>query len=147
MANFLFPKIFHCNTCLTTFAATCWMSKQRSELRAGVDIVVATPGRFIDHLQQGNSSLSRVSFVVLDEADRMLDMGFEPQIKEVHGTFSTSYISTFLTFSYRSRAIHLSLPPNPFYFLVQPFLMIIYLALFWEIFRIYDTISGDAESS
>lgn len=59
------------------------IAEQRSELRAGVQIVVATPGRFIDHLQQGNSSLSRISFVVLDEADRMLDMGFEPQIREV----------------------------------------------------------------
>ncbi|KAG9149415.1 hypothetical protein Leryth_003357, partial [Lithospermum erythrorhizon] len=59
------------------------ISDQRSELRAGVSIVVATPGRFIDHLQQGNTSLSRVSFIVLDEADRMLDMGFEPQIREV----------------------------------------------------------------
>ncbi|OVA17302.1 Helicase [Macleaya cordata] len=59
------------------------MAEQRSELRAGVNIVVATPGRFIDHLQQGNTSLSRISFVVLDEADRMLDMGFEPQIREV----------------------------------------------------------------
>lgn len=57
---------------------------QRSELKAGVDIVVATPGRFIDHLQQGNTFLSRVSYVVLDEADRMLDMGFEPQIREVY---------------------------------------------------------------
>lgn len=47
-------------------------------------MVVATPGRFIDHLQQGNSSLTRISYVVLDEADRMLDMGFEPQIREVH---------------------------------------------------------------
>lgn len=59
------------------------MARQRSELRAGVDVVVATPGRFIDHLQQGNTSISRISFVVLDEADRMLDMGFEPQIREV----------------------------------------------------------------
>ncbi|XP_061366786.1 ATP-dependent RNA helicase DBP2-like isoform X2 [Gastrolobium bilobum] len=59
------------------------IEKQRSELRAGLEIVVATPGRFIDHLQQGNTSLSRISFVVLDEADRMLDMGFEPQIREV----------------------------------------------------------------
>ncbi|XP_057429149.1 DEAD-box ATP-dependent RNA helicase 20-like isoform X2 [Lotus japonicus] len=59
------------------------IEKQRSELRAGVEIVVATPGRFIDHLQQGNTSLSRISFVVLDEADRMLDMGFEPQIREI----------------------------------------------------------------
>lgn len=47
--------------------------------------MVATPGRFLDHLQQGNTSLSRVSFVILDEADRMLDMGFEPQIREVYG--------------------------------------------------------------
>ncbi|XP_048227048.1 ATP-dependent RNA helicase DBP2 isoform X2 [Ricinus communis] len=59
------------------------IADQRSELRAGVDIMVATPGRFIDHLQQGNTSLSRISFIVLDEADRMLDMGFEPQIREV----------------------------------------------------------------
>eukprot|EP00258_Populus_trichocarpa_P031213 XP_024447232.1 ATP-dependent RNA helicase DBP2 [Populus trichocarpa] len=56
---------------------------QGSELRAGVDVIVATPGRLIDHLQQGNTSLSRISFIVLDEADRMLDMGFEPQIREV----------------------------------------------------------------
>jgi len=59
------------------------MGDQRSDLRAGVEIVVATPGRFIDHLQSGNTDLGRISFVVLDEADRMLDMGFEPQIREV----------------------------------------------------------------
>ncbi|XP_047333372.1 ATP-dependent RNA helicase DBP2-like [Impatiens glandulifera] len=59
------------------------ISDQKSDLRAGVHVVVATPGRFIDHLQQGSTSLSRVSFVVLDEADRMLDMGFEPQIREI----------------------------------------------------------------
>ena len=59
------------------------MGEQRSDLRAGVEIVVATPGRFIDHLQSGNTDLGRISFVVLDEADRMLDMGFEPQIREV----------------------------------------------------------------
>lgn len=59
------------------------ISEQRGDLRAGVEIVVATPGRFIDHLQQRNTALNRVSFVVLDEADRMLDMGFEPQIRDV----------------------------------------------------------------
>ena len=59
------------------------MHEQRSALRGGVQVIVATPGRLIDHLQQGNTNLSRVSFVVLDEADRMLDMGFEPQIREV----------------------------------------------------------------
>ncbi len=57
------------------------MQEQRHELRSGVEIVVATPGRFIDHLQQGNTNLERISFVVLDEADRMLDMGFEPQVR------------------------------------------------------------------
>ncbi|GBG84216.1 hypothetical protein CBR_g38188 [Chara braunii] len=59
------------------------MSVQKDELRAGVQIVVATPGRLIDHLEQCHTSLYRVSYVVLDEADRMLDMGFEPQIRAV----------------------------------------------------------------
>jgi ATP-dependent RNA helicase DDX5/DBP2 len=59
------------------------MQEQRRELIGGVEVVVATPGRFIDHLQQGNTNLGRISYVVLDEADRMLDMGFEPQIREV----------------------------------------------------------------
>ena len=59
--------------------------------------MVATPGRFIDHLQQGNTSLSRISFVVLDEADRMLDKGFEPQIREVYGI--SIHVITFLDFS------------------------------------------------
>lgn len=59
------------------------ISEQRGELRNGVEIVIATPGRFLDHLQQNNTSLNRVSYVVLDEADRMLDMGFEPQIKDI----------------------------------------------------------------
>lgn len=59
------------------------MGEQRGDLRQGVQIVVATPGRFIDHLQQRNTSLGRVAFIVLDEADRMLDMGFEPQISEI----------------------------------------------------------------
>jgi hypothetical protein len=56
------------------------LQEQRHDLRSGVEIVVATPGRFIDHLQQGNTSLERISFIVLDEADRMLDMGFEPHV-------------------------------------------------------------------
>ncbi|KAF6159272.1 hypothetical protein GIB67_032043 [Kingdonia uniflora] len=69
--------------------------KLRSELRAGVNIVVVIPGRFIDHLQQGNTSISRISFVVLDEADRMFDMGFEPQIKEVSILHKTRYTLCF----------------------------------------------------
>jgi len=52
-------------------------------LRKGVDIVIATPGRLIDHMSQNTIDLSRVDFLVLDEADRMLDMGFIHDIKKV----------------------------------------------------------------
>jgi superfamily II DNA/RNA helicase len=54
---------------------------QRKELERGVDLVVATPGRMIDLLQQGDVSVADVSMVVIDEADRMADMGFLPQVE------------------------------------------------------------------
>jgi ATP-dependent RNA helicase RhlE len=56
---------------------------QIAALRSGVELVVATPGRMIDLLQQRAANFSGVQFVVLDEADRMLDMGFLPQIREI----------------------------------------------------------------
>jgi ATP-dependent RNA helicase RhlE len=56
---------------------------QIRDLRAGFDVLVATPGRLIDHLERGTVSLSEVEVLVLDEADRMLDMGFRPQIEEI----------------------------------------------------------------
>jgi ATP-dependent RNA helicase RhlE len=56
---------------------------QISSLRAGVEIVIATPGRLIDLMQQGHVDFSQIEIVVLDEADRMLDMGFLPQIRQV----------------------------------------------------------------
>ncbi|MFH0807452.1 MAG: DEAD/DEAH box helicase [Elusimicrobiota bacterium] len=59
------------------------MGAQISALRAKPRIIIATPGRLLDHLQQRNVTLSEVSLVVLDEADRMLDMGFAPQIDRV----------------------------------------------------------------
>ena len=57
--------------------------KQVQALRRGVDILVATPGRLLDLVQQGHCDLSAVRSVVLDEADRMMDMGFMPDIKRV----------------------------------------------------------------
>jgi ATP-dependent RNA helicase RhlE len=59
------------------------MDPQTQALRAGVEIVVATPGRLLDHLQMKNTSLGQVQIVVLDEADRMLDMGFLPDISRI----------------------------------------------------------------
>ncbi|MFZ2172109.1 MAG: helicase-related protein, partial [Methylococcaceae bacterium] len=56
---------------------------QTRQLRRGCDIVVATPGRLIDHLQQRNINLSNVEILVLDEADRMLDMGFMPDVRQI----------------------------------------------------------------
>ena len=59
------------------------MQPQVNALRRGVDIVVATPGRLLDHCSRGTIDLSRIEILVLDEADRMLDMGFVHDIKRV----------------------------------------------------------------
>src|SRR5215470_7129318 len=56
---------------------------QREALRKGVDVLVATPGRLLDLLHQGACRLDHVRFLVLDEADRMLDMGFLPDVKKI----------------------------------------------------------------
>ena len=56
---------------------------QLRDLERGVEICVATPGRLIDFLEMGKTNLKRCSYLVMDEADRMLDMGFEPQIRKV----------------------------------------------------------------
>ena len=56
---------------------------QRSALRRGVDILVATPGRLLDHMRQGNVNFRNLEVLVIDEADRMLDMGFIPDIRTI----------------------------------------------------------------
>jgi ATP-dependent RNA helicase RhlE len=57
--------------------------KQREDLKNGVDVLVATPGRLLDHMSEGLAKLNKVSFLVLDEADRMLDMGFLPDVRRI----------------------------------------------------------------
>jgi len=57
--------------------------RQRSELRAGTDIVVATPGRLMDFLQEGELKLGGIQILILDEVDRMLDMGFIHDVKRI----------------------------------------------------------------
>ncbi|XP_046738447.1 ATP-dependent RNA helicase p62-like isoform X2 [Diprion similis] len=56
---------------------------QARDLERGVEICIATPGRLIDFLERGTTNLRRCTYLVLDEADRMLDMGFEPQIRKI----------------------------------------------------------------
>lgn len=57
--------------------------KQRDELKRKCDVVVATPGRLLDHMQQGLVDLSALQFLILDEVDRMLDMGFLPDVRRI----------------------------------------------------------------
>merc|ERR1719183_2830497 len=56
---------------------------QLGQIRRGAQVIVATPGRLNDFIQAGQCRLSQCSFLVLDEADRMLDLGFEPQIRTI----------------------------------------------------------------
>ncbi|MGN6668111.1 MAG: DEAD/DEAH box helicase [Trinickia sp.] len=59
------------------------MNPQSAELRRGVEILIATPGRLLDHVQQKTANLGQVQILVLDEADRMLDMGFLPDLQRI----------------------------------------------------------------
>lgn len=68
------------NTCLYGGVSK---SSQIRDLDQGVEICIATPGRLIDLLDMRKTNLKRVTYLVLDEADRMLDMGFEPQIRKI----------------------------------------------------------------
>ena len=59
------------------------MGPQERALKAGVDIIVATPGRLMDHMRQQNADLTGIELLVLDEADRMMDMGFWPDVRRI----------------------------------------------------------------
>jgi ATP-dependent RNA helicase RhlE len=59
------------------------MGPQEQAIRKGVDVIIATPGRLLDHFGQGNAPLAGIQYLVFDEADRMLDMGFIPDIRRI----------------------------------------------------------------
>lgn len=63
----------------------------------GVEICIATPGRLIDFLEAGKTNLRRCTYLVLDEADRMLDMGFEPQIRKIVDQIRVSINGSFIS--------------------------------------------------
>ncbi|MEO8160346.1 MAG: DEAD/DEAH box helicase [Arenimonas sp.] len=73
----------HAKLASTVIYGGAGMSPQIEAMRRGVDILVATPGRLIDHMERGTARLGEVELLVLDEADRMLDMGFLPAIKRI----------------------------------------------------------------
>ncbi|MEO5566117.1 MAG: DEAD/DEAH box helicase [Luteimonas sp.] len=73
----------HLRLSVTTIYGGAGMGPQVDSLRRGTDILVATPGRLIDHLERGSAKLDEIEVLVLDEADRMLDMGFLPPIKRI----------------------------------------------------------------
>ncbi len=69
-------------TVATIYGGTSY-SRQFEDLKAGAQVVVGTPGRVLDHLSRGTLKLDRIDYLVLDEADRMLDMGFLPDVERI----------------------------------------------------------------
>jgi len=88
---------------------------QITKIRRGVDVVIATPGRLLDHVRQGNINLSNVEILVLDEADRMLDMGFIRDIKQIikHLSNKRQNLLFSATFSKEIRDLANNLLDNP----------------------------------
>jgi ATP-dependent RNA helicase RhlE len=77
---------YHTNLTSVAVYGGVGMDAQERALRAGVDIVVATPGRLMDHQRNGAVDFSHVQVLVLDEADRMMDMGFWPDVRRIVST-------------------------------------------------------------
>jgi ATP-dependent RNA helicase RhlE len=95
------------------------INPQISALRSGVDILIATPGRLLDHIGQGNVDLSKVEILILDEADRMLDMGFIRDIRRIlallpkHGAGGRQNLLFSATFSDEIKQLAGGLLHNP----------------------------------
>jgi len=97
---------------------------QANALKDGVDVVVATPGRLLDHIRLGNLSLASVKHLVLDEADRMLDMGFIPDVKRIVRATPTKDIRQTLlysaTFNFDVRILIDQWTTNPHKVVIEP---------------------------
>lgn len=91
------------------------MSQQKRRLNSRVDILVATPGRLLDHVQQGTVNLSQIEMLVLDEADRMLDMGFIHDIRRILSLLpkQRQNLLFFATFSDKIKALAAGLLNHP----------------------------------
>src|SRR3546814_10874802 len=88
---------------------------QRDALRRGCEVLIATPGRLLDHIEQKNVNLSQVGILVLDEADRMLDMGFLPDLDRIVRLLPTNRQGLLFsaTFSNEIRQLGRSFLKNP----------------------------------
>ncbi|MDA1197391.1 MAG: DEAD/DEAH box helicase [Nanoarchaeota archaeon] len=106
----------------TTIFGGVGQGKQVQAIRQGVDIVIATPGRLLDLINQRKLSLSDVEFFVLDEADRMLDMGFIPDIKKIISQLPNHRQSLFFSATMPSQVNELAkrLLKNPVHVEVTP---------------------------
>jgi ATP-dependent RNA helicase RhlE len=113
----------HMQVSATTIFGGVSMGPQINALRRGVDVVIATPGRLMDHMQQRTLDLSGVETLILDEADRMLDMGFLPALKRIlaalpkkrqtllfSATFAPAIKTLAMEFMHNPREISVSTP-------------------------------------
>jgi len=74
---------YHTNVTSAAVYGGVELGGQERALKAGVDIIVATPGRLMDHMRQQNADLTGIELLILDEADRMMDMGFWPDVRRI----------------------------------------------------------------
>lgn len=95
---------------------------QKDSLKKGVHIIVGTPGRINDHLEKGTLDLSEMQIVVLDEADRMLDMGFAPQIGDIVSYFPNDHQTLLFsaTFNQQARELANAITDDPTFVEVEP---------------------------
>ena len=105
----------HLRLNITAIYGGAGMQPQIEQLRRGVDVLVACPGRLLDHMERGTAKLDQVEVLVLDEADRMLDMGFLPAIKRVLGKLPSQRQTLLFsaTFEAQIKALALEFMRNP----------------------------------